>query len=193
MSSTSKRAAVFLPTPGTRQSGDVVVGQHRRSSPGACTERMASASAGPTPWAPSRASKHGALIAGGEGEADRVPASSRTWWWIQTNTASPGPPRRAAVRPGGDPVADAAHLHQRLTGRAPDRSGRPVANRSPRELGRRSRPSSGRPPSGDGGVGQVAQRDGGRRRRRRRGAGDAVRRERTSAPCAAPVPSSAAP
>ena len=59
LSSTSRRAAVFLPTPGTRHRASTSSSAStRRSAVGACTERMASASAGPTPWAPIRASKH---------------------------------------------------------------------------------------------------------------------------------------
>ena len=58
LSSTSRRAAVFLPTPGTRhRAATSSSASTRRSASGWCTERMASASAGPTPWAPISASK----------------------------------------------------------------------------------------------------------------------------------------
>ncbi len=56
-SSTSSRVAVFLPTPGTRHSAPTSSSARTRTrAAGACTDRMARARAGPTPWAPSRAS-----------------------------------------------------------------------------------------------------------------------------------------
>ena len=57
--SMSRRAAVFLPTPGTRHSAPRSSSARIRArATGVWIERIASASAGPTPWAPSSASKH---------------------------------------------------------------------------------------------------------------------------------------
>jgi hypothetical protein len=56
-SSMSRRAAVFFPTPGTRQSAATSSSASTRARfTGGCTDKMAMASAGPTPWAPSSAS-----------------------------------------------------------------------------------------------------------------------------------------
>jgi hypothetical protein len=56
---------------------------------------MASASAGPTPWAPSSASN--VTRSSRDGNPYSTSASSRTWWWVHTKTSSPTSPSDTAV------------------------------------------------------------------------------------------------
>ena len=167
LSSTSRRAAVFLPTPGHQaQGGEVVVGQdprseRRRRAP----TRMARASAGPTPWAPSSASKHDALVARWRSRRGSRRPRGR-WWWIAEEDLVAD---LAQVDGGGrgdrDPVADAGHLDEDLAGAASGRAACPAASRSsphPRSASGAARPRPAGGAHGPGGTGP------GRRHRRRR-------------------------
>ena len=125
-----------------------------RSASGACTERMASASAGPTPWAPSSASKQIALVAacgtrrasgrprgrgGGRGRRPRRPSSPMPTDADRRQlhpVARRRPPRRAPRR--------------RWSGRAAC----PAASRSSGHPAGRRRPGTERV---IGAIGQVAE------------------------------------
>ncbi len=90
------RWAVFLPTPGTRQRAPTSSSATTRASAiGEWTDKMASASAGPTPWAPRSASKlaRSSRLA----KPYNVTASSRWWWCTQQNTSWPTSPREMVV------------------------------------------------------------------------------------------------
>ena len=167
-SSTSRRAAVFLPTPGTRHSAATSSSAStRRSASGWCTDRIARASAGPTPWAPSNASN--------ESRSSRVAkpysvaASSRTWWWIQTNTSRRG--RRAGR---GDRRRPCTRYPTPPTSTSTSPVDRPVEQRPRNDPIIASPPRMpGGDPAGASGLGEVAQRErrgvGGVGRLRRRG------------------------
>ncbi len=139
---------------------------------------MASASAGPTPWAPSSASKHVALVAGWRTRRASA-ASSRTWWWTCTNTSAPTSPELSGGG-GADlhAVADAADLDQHLAGgraveqRAPQRADHCVALRVAPH-GMAASDAAARPGRGPGGTGR-----GPRHRRRRPGAAGSARPSR---------------
>ena len=192
-SSTSRRAAVFLPTPGTRhRAATSSSARTRRSASGWWTERMARASAGPDAVGADQRLEAGALVAAGEAEqrlgvlADVVVGPHED---LGAHVAEPG----RGERPGLHPVADAGHLDQHLAGgaaldqRAPQRSDRahqrcPVAAARPAG-------ASGRGPGGRGRA----------RRRRPRRPGGAARPGRaavctmrcTASLSAAPSPATA--
>ena len=87
--STSNRCAVRLPTPGTATSASMSSSaRQRRRLGGECTDRIASASFGPTPLAVISASN--VSRSSRVGKPNRIRASSRTCWCVNKNVLAPG-------------------------------------------------------------------------------------------------------
>ena len=127
-SSTSRRAAVFLPTPGTRhRAADVVVGQDPAQGVGLVDRQDGQGQRGPDAVRADQRLEAVPLVAAGEA-VQRLRRPRARGGGSSTKTSAPTSPSRGrGERADRDPVADAAHLDQHLAGR---RCGRASVPRS---------------------------------------------------------------
>ncbi len=93
LSSSTRRSAVFLPTPGMRvRRARSLPRRAATKSPTSMPERMPTASLGPTPATAIRRSKTSCSAA--VRKPNRASVSSRTWVWMRRLSSSPSSPSR---------------------------------------------------------------------------------------------------
>ena len=190
LSSISRRAAVFLPTPGTRHRAATSSSARTRArAMGAWTERMARASAGPTPWAPRRGPRTRRARRGWRSRramgvlADVVVGPDED---LGPDVAQAGRGGRAGLRPGSRrrPPRPGSRRRRRARAACPaasrsSRTSHLVALDRARARQAATRPAPGRGPGGTG---------PGRRHRRHRPGGGGGQPEEGAGPCGRPGP-----